>query len=281
MMRQLMILSVVALVAAPDWATAFGRRRFRCAPVPVAYCPPAYVIVPPCLPAFDVYPVAPVVPAPALASPPTVTSEPARPEPAKPDPLPKVPVLSPPKVQVDPTPDAPVRPVEFTPAAPSRSAAVPSVPGVGPGGLHMPPPAAGAAHIPPTQVPMGTVPPVPDPAALAPRFPAEADGLPALGLPTLPGVTAKSSPLSGGARVDIIPVDGAQAVGAATRTVGFFNLTDRNVILTVEGHTVSLPAKHQIAATVPAGFRWKFGDGDEQKTTVPAGAAGVEVVLRR
>ena len=76
-------------------------------------------------------------------------------------------------------------------------------------------------------------------------------------------------------------MDGPPPAGpTAKRTVGFFNHTDRDLKLTVEGDTVTLPRRHYVTAEVPATFGWKL-DGDERRTEVPAAAPGVEVVIRK
>jgi hypothetical protein len=81
--------------------------------------------------------------------------------------------------------------------------------------------------------------------------------------------------------VDVYPVDGPPPAGPnAKRTVGFFNHTGRDLTLTVEGETVTLPRRHYISAGVSATFTWKL-DGDERRTEIPAAAPGIEVVFRK
>ena len=93
--------------------------------------------------------------------------------------------------------------------------------------------------------------------------------------------TSKASPLTGAPGVDVFPVAGPPPAGpTAKRTVGFFNHTDRDLKLTVEGDTVTLPRRHYVTAEVPATFAWKL-DGDERRTEIPAAAPGVEVVIRK
>jgi hypothetical protein len=184
-----------------------------------------------------------------------------------------------------------VKPIEFakpeTAAPPEPKPAAPD------------PKPAPKAPAPKADTPKLVVPQVPTPAAptgagsegdkippLIPRLPNP--DMPPLTLPQVPlekpnkgTSTSKASPLTDAPRVDVFPVDGPPPAGpTAKRSVGFFNHTDRDLKLTVEGETVTLPRRHYVSATVPATFAWKL-DGDERRTEVPAAAPGVEVVIRK
>ena len=289
MMRQIIPLALIALALLPDWATAFGKRQYPpCPPAPTAYlpCPPQLVILPQCLPSFEVLPYN----TPSFALPaPTVTPETAKPEAAKPD----TPLPSPPKA---PMPGLP----------PNRSSldAGSSETGLKQAELVVPnlanPTAAKPQPTPAVTEPL-IVPPVrnvfeakrepetPRIPALIPRIPGGDASLPPLLVPTpandTPGTsTSRSSPLNASRRpgYDVIPVDGpAPATPSAKRSVGFFNHTDRDLQLTVEGQTITLPKRHSVTADVPAKFTWTLEGNLEQITEIPLAAPGVEVVIRR
>jgi hypothetical protein len=113
------------------------------------------------------------------------------------------------------------------------------------------------------------------------------DSIPPLVLPpdlptgpsgVIPPTTARSSPLSALPRVQVFPAAGAAA--GALRKVGFFNHTDRDVRLVIEGRPVTLPAKNYLHAQLPPVFRWSEAGSPARTTTVPADAAGVDVLFR-
>ena len=294
MMRQIIPLALIALTLLPDWATAFGKRQYPpCPPAPTAYltCPPQVVILPPCLPSFEVLPYCPPsqgIPLTTLPAP-TVTPETAKPESAKPE----TPLPSPPKA---PMPGLP----------PNRSSLDTgnSETGLKQAELVVPnlanPTAANPQSAPAVTEPL-IVPPVrnvfeakrePETSripALIPRVPGGDTSLPPLLVPTPASdpsgtSTSRSSPLNASRRTgyDVIPVDGpAPATPSAKRSVGFFNHTDRDLQLTVEGQTITLPKRHSVTADVPAKFTWTLEGNLEQNTEIPLAAPGVEVVIRR
>jgi hypothetical protein len=150
-----------------------------------------------------------------------------------------------------------------------------------------------APKLPPIELP-GAAPavpsaaPAPDSLIPAPKGP---DALPPLTLPpdtpVAPdkpekSVEVKSSPLTGAARelkVSVFPATGTAATNGL-RKVGFYNHTARDLSLTIEGKTVNLPAMSYLHAQLPSAFTWKCGDKPAAKETVPAGSAGVDVVIR-
>ena len=264
MLRTLIPLTLAAVALMPDWASAFGHRRCYRPPRPVyavAACPPPVVVVPTYL-AVECGPPTPVTAAPAPPlTPPTVNVEPAQPTPAKPDPTPTTPV--PPKSKVQLEPD-------------SRELAQPRA--EAPPALVPPPPVS--PTIQPVSVPTAAAPKPAklDGLKLTPRTPA-GDPLPPLSI-TPAATVVKASPLAGRPAVDVYPVDGPPAADG-TCVVAFYNLADRDVRLTVAGRSVVLPARHKVEAALPPAFAWHLDDGPDRPTTVPAGAAGVEVVVRR
>jgi hypothetical protein len=276
-MRQLVPLALLGLALLPDWAAAFGHRRVCLPPPPPVYCPPPVVFVVPYAP---VAPAAP--PNYSILPAPTVRQEPPAPAPSEPAPAPPKPV----------TPGVP--------PGDGRGAADP----FNPGGFARPEsadprpapkggsPKDGGPKIDAPQIPLpgaGAGAPKEDDAKLPPLIPRLPNpDVPPLTIPQLPvgpdTSTSKASPLTGsaGPRVEVFPVAGPPPdVPAARRTVGFFNHTDRDVKLTVEGKTVTLPKRHHVTAEVPARFVWQLDGGEERRTVVPAAAPGVEVVIRK
>lgn len=185
---------------------------------------------------------------------------------------PKVMPVAPPEPAPAPSlPDGKLPPLELpkevapkaapAPAAPTTGAAIPSA----------------APPIPDPLIPPIDVPLIPDP---------KKDGLPSLTLPPdtpVGGTTAKSSPLTGARRemtVSVFAASGEKVVGPGYRTVGFFNHTARDLDLTIEGRAVKLPAKSYLHAQLAPTFTWNHGGGQAVRETVPAGAAGVDVVFR-
>jgi hypothetical protein len=177
----------------------------------------------------------------------------------------RIPLVAPPR-PADPDAGAvPMIPVPNVPAKP-EGVSPPSIP-------LLPPPGKSKEDDGPKLPPLRGV---PDPSR------------PGLSLPVPGGdpgkSTSKASPLTARPRplVDVIPVAGAApADPAVRRRVNFFNHTDRDLWLVVEGQAVTLPRRHQITASVPPTFIWQLDGGAEQKTAIPATAPGVEVVIRR
>lgn len=224
----------------------------------------------------------PVRPA-GFSTPPAPT--PAPPEPAKvvptvPDRPPVVERAAPAKAAEDdpanrvPKLNLPMENPTFTaPKNPEPKAAVPDAPKAGDPGIMLPqlPPVVPPAAKPEPAMP-GRVEPTPPPIVL----------------PQLPPVTPAGGTSESKYRpttvetpsVAVLPVDGAPAAGAATRKVGFYNYTDRDLNLRVAGSPVKLPAKSYVTADVSPTFTWRLSDRTEETTTVPAGSAGVEVVIK-
>jgi hypothetical protein len=202
---------------------------------------------------------------------------PAKPEPPKTDPAPAAPRPVAPGVppgNATADPGGPVKPAEFAKpeVAPQRKSGAPKL------------------ELPQVPLPGAASPSKDDDAKIPPLIPRLTNpDVPPLTIPKVPvdppargdTSTSKASPLTAAPRVDVYPVDGPPPAGpTARRTVGFFNHTDRDLKLTVEGDTVTLPRRHYVTAEVPAAFTWKV-DGDERRTEVPTVAPGVEVVIRK
>ena len=147
--------------------------------------------------------------------------------------------------------------------------------------------------LPPIELPKADVLPKPSglefPGVPAVPVPAPApDALPPLTLPPdtpvapdAKPVESKSSPLTTAreVKVSVFAASGT-AAGRGLRTVGFFNHTDRDLSLTIEGKAVKLPAKTYLHAQLPPAFTWAHGDKPAAKETVPADASGVDVLFK-
>lgn len=320
MKRYVCFVALLGVVAIPDWASAFfrpwcapppcspygyGRFGGYAMPVPV-YSPP--VLVQPCVPVYEV-PVAPprvyqvppavatVAPTPAAnpvkhSVPPAVTAVP-KPAPAptavkppEPDPMFRPaggPALEPPSAAPSPAPasEPDARPLILPPIknAPDTKATTPLVPSAMPSpapatGIKEPEPLAPAIK-PMTKKTTGSDDTLP-PLVLPPEGPGGPSGVvPPVGDTS----TSRSSPLSGGPKVRVFTVAGG-AVFGQLRKVGFFNHTDRDIDLVIEGRAVKLPGKTYLHAQLPPTFQWKQADRKAETATVPDGAAGLDVLFR-
>lgn len=182
------------------------------------------------------------------------------------------------------------KPAVPTPTVPPRAAPVPAdpprieidTPGRSPvGPVKSPDRPANPLVIPlgPTETPTRPGPPP----TIPPIAPGAGDGntLPPLKLPTSPAdSTSFARPPVGGRplRVDVFPV--ARSADGA-KSIGFFNTTDRELTGSIGGEAFRLPAGHWLTAEVAGGdFTWRFAGEPERTTTVPAGAGGVELIVR-
>ncbi len=114
--------------------------------------------------------------------------------------------------------------------------------------------------------------------------------LPGLDSPAAQPVEAKkqivnASPLSAKANAgqyDIFPVEGeAPKSPTAPRAIGFVNKSERDILLTVEGQSVVLPAKTIIRTPLPPKFTWQLGGDTEHTEIVPSQASGLDIVIRK
>jgi hypothetical protein len=322
MVRQLLIPALLAVLCAPDWATAFD---------PCVCPPPVYVS--PCPPVRGVVVYGPVVncqPVAGTVAPtqgptivpermeqpkkPQVTADPPKmmpvkaEEPVAPKPAP-LPIFKPeePKptepMAVKPVEPMPVKPIEPKPESkqvvpPTERIQTPAVPPAPPATK----PDLGKLDfdIPPIgDVPLAKPQPAPSdtpktPAAKPTETPKTPEKLPEFkfDLPKAEGgmaqpveankkTVANSSPLSDKvAEVEVFPRDGSNVV-AAKRGVTFVNKSARDILLTVDGRTVTLPSKTVMTADLPAAFKWQIGGEPERSEKVPDGSPGIDVVIRK
>lgn len=198
-----------------------------------------------------------------------------------------------------PVPSVPARPLgepiprATTELAPPKAATEetqkPAVPAV---------PAAPLPDFPPLGLDKPEPPKSPEPVKVEPAKPEQAkpkatDPLPTFELPPLPPLApaqpvssekptvAKSSPLNADPVADVYPTAGTIADRAAKRSVGFINKSGRDLLLTVEGKTTTLPAGQYLRVDLPATFTWQLGGDKERAVTVPDTAPGVSVVIRK
>jgi hypothetical protein len=139
-----------------------------------------------------------------------------------------------------------------------------------------------APALPDPLIPPSSVPAIPNPG--------KPDALPSLTLPpdvpVAPTVKSesisRSSPLTGSSTpsVNMFPVISAEKATDGYRVVGFFNHSNRDHNLTIEGRTVKLPAKSYLEAKLGQTFTWGYGDRPVVRERVPDGAVGLDVVIR-
>lgn len=93
--------------------------------------------------------------------------------------------------------------------------------------------------------------------------------------------TANSSPLANKlTEVEVFPREGSDAV-TARRGVSFVNKSARDVQLTINGQTTTVPSKNVLRVEVPAAFKWQIGTEPERSEKVPDGVPGIDVVIRK
>lgn len=316
MVRHLLVPALLAVLILPDWATAFD--PCVCPPPVVTYCPPVrgivvYGPVVNCVPtAGTVAPTQgptivpermepPKKPQVAAEPPKTVPVKAEEPEAPKPAPLPAVKFE-----EAKPAEPMPVKPVEpkadpkqvVPPKTDSDRIPVPAVPPAPPATK----PDLGKLDfdIPPIgDVPLAKPQPAPSdapktPAAKPSDAPKTPEKLPEFNfdLPKVDGgmaqpveankkTVANSSPLSDKpAEVDVYTRDGKNVL-TAKRGVTFVNKSARDILLTVDGQTVTLPSKTVMTAELPAAFKWQIGGEPERSEKVPDGSPGVDVVIRK
>jgi hypothetical protein len=112
-----------------------------------------------------------------------------------------------------------------------------------------------------------------------PNDPAEID---------LPGpkakVPAKTEPKAdAGKAVEqfIIPTDENRGEPRAQIKVGFFNHSDRQIVLDVNGEAVKLPSEQYVTLRLPRTFNWAEKGQKATDVVVPPDADGLEIVFRR
>lgn len=281
MVRQLLVPAILAVLLMPDWASGY----YPC-PCP---CPPV-VVVPACCPQAvgTVAPAGPTIVPERMEAPkkPPVSADPPKEIPAKGE------EFAPPK-PADSKKEEPKKEEKLPPVVGEKIPA-PSVPPVPPTKTDLPP----FDFVPPVKPsPDDTKPVKPQPESpkpLPPVVPAKKDEapkppdkVPAFDL-DIPKVDAPAQPVEakkvavGGevaSVVEVFPREGGAA--GAKRGVTFVNKSGRDILLTVDGQTTTLPSKTVLKVDLPAAFKWQIGGEPVREVKVPDGSSGVDVVIRK
>ena len=85
-----------------------------------------------------------------------------------------------------------------------------------------------------------------------------------------------------GKRVEqyVIPADGRGEPRAEVK-VGFFNHSDREIVLDVNGEPLKLPKEQYVTLRLPRTFTWAEPGAKGTSVVVPPDAEGIEIVFRR
>jgi len=146
--------------------------------------------------------------------------------------------------------------------------AVPAIPAAIP--VYVAPPAACVAPAAPGSLAV----PLPAPPAATPP-PAPGSSTPA------PPANAPKAGVSESAPSTSYYAGPTSPSGNSACTVAFWNYSDRDIILTVDGQRWQLPRAKGITLDVPRAFTWRAGDRGAEQEQVPAGSSGMEIVIRR
>jgi hypothetical protein len=127
---------------------------------------------------------------------------------------------------------------------------------------------------------------VPKKLQVKPPFPdSDLDELPVL--PTTKTVAPERAPMprTGDSNdpFDVVLVaaaEGSQPTGGKIG-VGFFNHSERDIVLEIDGRTLKLGSRYYVQIKMPREFSWREKGGPARKAKVPAEADGVEIVFRK
>ncbi len=143
----------------------------------------------------------------------------------------------------------------------------------------------------PAPLPYPPPPPAPAPPPAPPRPYAEPRPAPPSGTPEPPrapeimpkaGDSARESRKATDKYFDSYFISGAARAPAADRcAVTFWNLSGRDLTLSVDGQARALPAGQSVRLDLKREFAWAVAGRDPQKQEVPARESGVEIVIRR
>jgi hypothetical protein len=79
----------------------------------------------------------------------------------------------------------------------------------------------------------------------------------------------------------IVPTDEKRGEPRAEIKVGFFNHSDREILLEVNGEAVKLPSEQYVTIRLPRTFAWAEKGRKATDVVVPPDADGIEIVFRR
>jgi hypothetical protein len=119
----------------------------------------------------------------------------------------------------------------------------------------------------------------------------DAPRIPKVKIPVLPGDPVdkplpksdspkKDAPAGKAVEQFVIPADGKGEPRAEVK-VGFFNHSDRDIALTVNGESVKLPSEEYVTLRLPRTFSWAEKGAKATDVVVPPDADGIEIVFRR
>lgn len=107
---------------------------------------------------------------------------------------------------------------------------------------------------------------------------------------SLPDVHKSDAPKSDSPKKDVpttkaveqyvIPTEGRGEPLAQVK-VGFFNHSDRDLVLDVNGDPLRLPKEQYVTVRLPRTFKWTERGGKATDVVVPPDADGIEIVFRR
>jgi hypothetical protein len=103
------------------------------------------------------------------------------------------------------------------------------------------------------------------------------------GDPPADGATTKERPKDARPAVEqfVVPAAGNRAEPRAEVQVGFFNHTDREITLDVNGESVQIPSEQYVTLRVPRSFKWSEKGQKANDVAVPPDADGLEIVFRK
>lgn len=78
----------------------------------------------------------------------------------------------------------------------------------------------------------------------------------------------------------VIPSEGKGEQGPEIK-VGFFNHSDREIVLDVNGESVKLPKEQYVTLRLPRTFNWAEKGAKAASVVVPPDADGIEIVFRK
>ena len=78
----------------------------------------------------------------------------------------------------------------------------------------------------------------------------------------------------------VIPADGRGDPRAEVK-VGFFNHSDREIVLDVNGEPLKLPKEQYVTLRLPRTFTWAETGAKDNSVVVPPDADGIEIVFRK
>jgi hypothetical protein len=113
----------------------------------------------------------------------------------------------------------------------------------------------------------------------APPSPMQTTDEPPLAKPGVKRAPAVSESRSSGWQAADLQPDAGTAVKELL-PVGFWNVSNRDVVLTVAGRARVLPANHSITLQVEREFSWQLDQQPAQQGRVPAGKSSLQLVIR-